>query len=67
MAKTIVLEEKGLSHEDVCKIVKHNYQLTLSEPVKKKVRLARKAIEISVESGQKVYGITTGFGSLGIL
>ncbi|MHA1556710.1 MAG: HAL/PAL/TAL family ammonia-lyase [Candidatus Heimdallarchaeota archaeon] len=64
MAKTIVLEEKGLSHEDVCKIVKHNYQLVLSEPVKKKVRLARKAIEISVESGQKVYGITTGFGSL---
>lgn len=64
MAKNIVLEEKGLSHEDVCNIVRKNYQLTLSEPVEKKVRLARKAIEIAVESGQKIYGITTGFGSL---
>ncbi len=64
MTKTIVLKEKGLSHEDVCNIVRNNYQLTLSEPVKKRVRLARKAIEIAVESGQKVYGITTGFGSL---
>ena len=64
MTKKIILDEKGLTHEDVNNIVRNDYQLEMSESVKKKVNLARKAIEIAVESGQKIYGITTGFGSL---
>ena len=64
MSKIIVLDEKGLTIDDVCKIVKRGYQLELSDTVKKKVNLSRKAIENAVESGQKIYGITTGFGAL---
>ncbi len=64
MAKEIILNENGLSLEDVYKIVKDNYQLKLAENVKKKIELSRKAIEKAVESGMKIYGITTGFGAL---
>ncbi|HUU77088.1 MAG TPA: aromatic amino acid lyase [candidate division Zixibacteria bacterium] len=64
MTKNIILNENGLTIEDVCNIVRNGYQLDLSETVKKKVQLARKAIENAVESGQKIYGITTGFGAL---
>jgi len=64
LAKIIVLTEEGLTIEDVCKIVNDDYQLELSEGVIKKIKLARKAIEKAVESGQKIYGITTGFGAL---
>lgn len=60
----VILDEAGLSFEDVYNIVKKNYHLKLSDAVKKKVKLARKAIEKAVESGQKIYGITTGFGAL---
>jgi len=64
MEKVILLDEAGLSLEDVCKIVKKNYQLKLSEKVKERIKLSRKALEKMVESGEKIYGITTGFGAL---
>jgi histidine ammonia-lyase len=64
LPKEIILNENGLSLEDVCKIVKENYQIKLTENVKDKIRLSRKAIEKAVESGKKIYGITTGFGAL---
>ncbi|HUT82005.1 MAG TPA: aromatic amino acid lyase [Candidatus Bathyarchaeia archaeon] len=64
MAKKIFLDETGLTLEDVCNIVKNGYQLELTENVKVKVNLARSAIEKAVDAGQKIYGITTGFGAL---
>ncbi len=64
LPETIILDNEGLSLEDVVHIVKNDYQLKLSENVKEKVVLARKAIEKAVESGEKIYGITTGFGAL---
>ena len=64
MQKKVILDENGISFEDLCNIVRNNYQLSLSDSVKKKVQLARKAIEKAVDSGQKIYGITTGFGAL---
>jgi len=64
MPKTIILDTEGLTLKDVINIVKHNYQLKLSDKVKEKVLLARKAILKAVESGEKIYGITTGFGAL---
>ncbi|MFW9923270.1 MAG: aromatic amino acid lyase [Candidatus Thorarchaeota archaeon] len=64
MPEVVILDEDGLSFENLINIVRKNYQLKLSENVKKKVILSRKAIEKAVESGQKIYGITTGFGAL---
>ncbi|TET31170.1 MAG: histidine ammonia-lyase [Candidatus Heimdallarchaeota archaeon] len=64
LPETVILDNEGLSLEDVVHIVKNDYQLKLSENVKEKVVLARKAIEKAVESGEKIYGITTGFGAL---
>ena len=64
LQETVILDTEGLSLEDVIHIVKNDYKLKLSENVKEKVILARKAIEKAVESGEKIYGITTGFGAL---
>jgi len=64
MEKVVLLDETGLSLEDVCNIVKKNYQLQLSEKVKERIKLSRKALEKTVERGEKIYGITTGFGAL---
>jgi histidine ammonia-lyase len=64
MPKTVILDTEGLTLPDVINIVKHNYKLKLSNNVKEKVLLARKAILKAVESGEKIYGITTGFGAL---
>jgi len=60
----IILDENGLTIEDVCQIVHKDYSLELADSVKEKVNLSRIAIEKAVESGQKIYGITTGFGAL---
>ncbi len=64
MTKTVILDTEGLSLKDVINIVKHNYQLQLSDKVKERVLLSRNAILKAVESGEKIYGITTGFGAL---
>ncbi len=64
MTKKILLDETGLTLDEVYKIVKDDYQLELADSVKTKVNLARSAIEKAVDAGQKIYGITTGFGAL---
>jgi histidine ammonia-lyase len=64
LTNKITLTEEGLTFEDIRKITLENYQLTLSEEVEKRVKLARQAIEQAVKEGQKIYGITTGFGAL---
>ncbi|NHJ48024.1 MAG: histidine ammonia-lyase [Asgard group archaeon] len=64
LTKTIILDEEGFTIKEICKIVFQNHKLKLSDGVTKRVQLARKAIEQAVESGQKIYGITTGFGAL---
>ena len=49
MPETVILDNEGLTLEDVINIVKNDYQLRLSENVKEKVILARKAIEKAVD------------------
>ncbi|MEA2071923.1 MAG: aromatic amino acid lyase [Asgard group archaeon] len=64
MAKKILLTEKGLTINDIWNIVKNNHQVILTDPIREKITLARKAIEKAVKTGTKIYGITTGFGAL---
>lgn len=64
LTKKIILDAEGLTIEDVYNIVMNNYKLQLSDVVKKKILLARKAIEKAVEANDCIYGITTGFGAL---
>jgi histidine ammonia-lyase len=64
LTKTILLDEDGLTIEDIYNIVFHNYHLKIADKTKEKVQLAREAIDHAVKTGEKIYGITTGFGAL---
>ena len=64
--RTFVLADK-LTIADVVKIACQNYSLKLSPSHKKKISTGAKIIRGILTSGKKVYGLTTGLGSLELL
>lgn len=62
--KTIVLDGKTVSIEDIVKISRFGYQAVLAPEALKKVSDSRKVVERIVETETRTYGINTGFGRL---
>ena len=60
----VVLDGDALSKEEVIAVARYNAQVTLGENAKKRIRAARAVIDSIAAEGQKVYGVTTGFGHL---
>ena len=60
----VVLDGEALSREEVIAVARDNAQVTLGENAIRRIRAARAVIDAIAAEGQKVYGVTTGFGHL---
>jgi histidine ammonia-lyase len=62
--KTISLNGKHLTLEDVLEVAEGRSKVRISPSVFKKVKRSRDFIEKALQRGEKIYGVTTGFGML---
>lgn len=53
----------ALSIEDVVEVSVHNAKVSVPESALRKVSECRRALEKLIASGERIYGITTGFGA----
>ena len=64
MMTTVLLDGEHLTLEDVLEVAEGRARVKISPSVAKKVRRSRDFIEKALRQGQKIYGVTTGFGLL---
>lgn len=62
--KTIFIDGEKLTLEDVEEVAVKGTQVRISPSAKAKIAKCRKYVDKILESGEKVYGINTGFGKL---
>ncbi len=62
MAKTLILDGTNLTLEKIEIFLNENLQIKLSDKAIKRVNASRELIEDWVNSGEIIYGVTTGFG-----
>ncbi len=62
--KTLLLDGNSLSTGDVLRASARGLNIGISAAAKKRMNASRRLVERWVESGDTVYGITTGFGEL---
>ena len=62
--KTVVLDGKHLALEDVLEVAEDRAVVKIAPSVAGKVKRSRDFIEKALEDGEKIYGVTTGFGML---
>ena len=60
----IIIDGENLSPENVMAVARDLEEVRLSGEALLKVRKSRKALMDLVDSGRKIYGVNTGFGSL---
>ena len=64
--KTIIVGDQNLTIDEVVSVARHNslVRLTENQQVLQGVQASRDYISNAVESGQPIYGVTTGFGGM---
>jgi histidine ammonia-lyase len=62
--ETIVLSGNGLTVDDVLAVARGRARVALQEAALVRVRLARDVVDRALASGEAVYGLNTGLGSL---
>jgi len=62
--KPVVIDGESLTIEDIVTVARHGAKVKLAVKAKETIEKGRRAIDEILESGQSVYGITTGFGEL---
>lgn len=62
--KTIFLNGEHLTLEDVLKVAEGRTKVRVASSVVNKMRRSRNFIEKALRQGEKIYGVTTGFGML---
>ncbi len=62
--KTVVLDGKHLTLEEVLEAAEGRAKVRIASSVAKKVKQSRDFIERALAQGEKIYGVTTGFGML---
>jgi histidine ammonia-lyase len=62
--KTVIVDGKHLTLEDVLEVAEARAHVRISPSVEKKVKQSRDFIEKALDQGEKIYGVTTGFGML---
>src|SRR5437868_9861446 len=60
----VTLGQQPLQPVEVVAVARHGHPVALSEYVLQRVRESRSHIEALAESGEPVYGVSTGFGAL---
>lgn len=61
--REVVLDGTSLTVEQVVDVARHGCPVRLSEDAAHRIRRCRAVVDVLVERGVKVYGLTTGFGS----
>jgi histidine ammonia-lyase len=61
---TVTLDGEHLTLEDVLKVAEGRANVKISSSVAKRVKRSRDFIEKALQRGEKIYGVTTGFGLL---
>jgi histidine ammonia-lyase len=62
--KTVFIDGEHLALEQVLEVAEYRARVRISPSVEKKVKRSRDFIEKALEQGEKIYGVTTGFGLL---
>lgn len=62
--KTVFIDGEHLTLEQVLEVAEGKVKVKISPTVEKKVRRSRDFIEKALDQGEKIYGVTTGFGLL---
>lgn len=62
--KTVTLDGEHLTLEDVLEVAQGRARVRISSSAKKKVKQSRDFVEKALDQGEKIYGVTTGFGML---
>jgi histidine ammonia-lyase len=60
----VTLGEEHLTLEDVLEVAKGMAKVKISVSVAKKMKQSRDFVEKALDQGEKIYGVTTGFGML---
>ncbi len=60
----IVIDGQALTRPQVVAVARHYAPVTIGERSHERIQAARTVIETLADEGQKVYGVTTGFGHL---
>lgn len=60
--KSLMITTEPLSIQDVVNVARHQYQVSLSEEVKERIKRSASLVEKFIEEDRVIYGITTGFG-----
>jgi len=61
---TVCIDGEHLTLEQVLEVAEGRANVRISPPVGKKMKQSRDFIEKALEHGEKIYGVTTGFGML---
>jgi histidine ammonia-lyase len=62
--KTVVIDGKHLTLESVLEVAEGRAEVRIASSVARKVKQSRDFIEEALAQGEKIYGVTTGFGLL---
>ncbi len=60
----VVLTGHALTIEQVVAVARRRAPVSLADEAKKRVRCCRRMVDVLLQRGEKVYGLTTGFGKL---
>lgn len=60
----VVIRGQALTSAEVVAVARHNALVELSDEAVQRIQAARMVIDRLADAGQKVYGVTTGFGHL---
>jgi histidine ammonia-lyase len=62
--KTVILDGEHLTLEQVLEVAEGKAKVKISASVDQKIKRSRDFVEEALEQGEKIYGVTTGFGLL---
>ena len=64
MGNSVIINERGMTAQDVISIARHGEQVQLSDSALAAMATSRAHIYALVASSEPVYGVSTGFGAL---
>ncbi|AUG48075.1 histidine ammonia-lyase [Haloarcula taiwanensis] len=64
MTAEVVLDGESLTPADVVAVARNGATVTVAETARERIRESRERVESVLDSGEAVYGVTTGFGDL---
>jgi histidine ammonia-lyase len=60
----VVLGDRPLTRQDVVRVARHDAGASLAESARRRMELSYRRVQEAADTGQPVYGVSTGFGAL---